>query len=60
MQEVRRLGVGSLYHKGYDVYWTGLKYKKMSGVAIAIRRCKEIIIRSIHHISDRHMAADIC
>ena len=58
-QEVRRLKVDKKHHLGYNFYWCGLKRYRRNGVAIAIRDSPDIVLDSIHNVSDRLMAADI-
>ena len=59
MQEVRRLGNGSISHLGCDFHWTGQKLQRQHGVGIAIKTSKDIIVNGIIHHSPRLMVADI-
>ena len=58
-QEVRLLNTGSINHLGYEFYWCGMKRLKRNGVAIAIKKCIDIVLNGIINISDRLMAADL-
>ncbi|XP_071959537.1 uncharacterized protein [Antedon mediterranea] len=59
MQEVRRIGTGAISHEGYNVYWTGLKIKKMYGVAIAIKQSPHIKVSNVYYVYERLMAIDV-
>ncbi|XP_033103506.1 craniofacial development protein 2-like [Anneissia japonica] len=54
IQEMRRLGEGSVSHEGYNVYWSDMKVKHLYGVGIAF-----ISINGIMNISPRLIAIDL-
>ena len=63
LQEVRRLGVGSIEVKGknntYEVYWSGFKRKREYGVGIAILKIPGVEIGEISFINERLMTAEL-
>ena len=59
IQEMRRLGEGSVCHEGYNVYWSGMKAKHIYGVGIAVKKSPNVNINGVINISPRLMAIDL-